>query len=300
MRVTDSFRFQVYAANLSTLKEQMDQMTTEVSSGKKVLVPSDDPASFSQNMQVTAEKNQNTQYASNLNSLQAKGAYYETSVNSIGDVLTTVKQLAVQMSSSTVDASSRSTAADQVDEIIQQLVAVGNTKVGNTYIFGGKKANVAPYQADGSVAGGSVGGVAKVAVNSSTTVDAGISGDTIFDGTVNGQSVNIFNTLQQFSQDLRSNNTTALHTDSTNIDNCVDLTANNLSYVGTYNKNITGLLSANSTADTTLAQTSSSLVDADTAKAISDYTTLSTAYQAALYTMSKVMSLSILNYLPPA
>ena len=78
----------------------------------------------------------------------------------------------------------------------------------------------------------------------------------------------------------------------------MDLTANNLAYVGTYTKNINDLLTANASADTTLSQTSSDLVSADMAKAISDYSTLSTAYQAALYTMSKVESISILNYLP--
>ncbi len=296
MRVTDNFRFQVYTSTLSTLKEQMDNATTEVASGKKVVVPSDDPTSYAQNMQITAEQSQNTQYASNLNSLQAKGAYYETSLNSIGDLLTTVKQLAVQMSSSTVDASSRTAAADQINHITTQLAALGNTKVGDTYIFGGKQANTPPYQADGTFSG--TDDVAKVAVDASTTIDAGISGNTVFKGTVNGQTVDIFATLNQFSADLAANNTTALQTDSTNIDNCVDLTSNNLASVGTYTKNISSLLATNTTTATTLTQTSSNLVDVDMASAVSNYTTLSTAYQAALYTMSKVESLSIMNYLP--
>lgn len=301
MRVTDSFRFQVYTATLSTLKAQMDNATTEISSGKKVLVPSDDPTSFAQNMQVTAEQSQNTQYGSNLTSLQAKGAYYETSLNSIGDLLTTVKQLAVQMSSSTVDANLRTAAADQVDGYIQQLVAVGNTKVGDTYIFGGKKSSSAAYSLDSSTNDVTFNGtddVARVAVNASATIDGGISGSSVFTGEVNGQGVDIFATLKQFRDDLANNDTAALATDSTNIDNCVDLTANNLAYVGTYTKNIGSLLTTNATTDTTLTETSSNLVDVDTAKAYSDYTTLSTAYQAALYVMSKVESLSILNYLP--
>ena len=301
MRVTDSFRFQTYTATLSTLESQMDTLTNQIASGKKVLVPSDDPASYARNMQITAEQSQNAQYASNLNSLQANGAYYQTSLNSIGDILTTVKQLAVQMSSSTVDASSRSAAADQVDSYIQQLAAVGNTKVGDTYIFGGEKANGAAYTLDSttnSVTFNGTDNVAKVAVNTSTTVDASISGNTVFTGTVNGQNVDIFATLQQFGNDLANNDTAAVQADLTDIGNCVDLTANNLAYVGTYTKNISSLLTTNTTTGTTLTETSDNLVDVDTAQAYSDYTTLSTAYQAALYVMSKAESLSILNYLP--
>ncbi|MGD0231310.1 MAG: flagellar hook-associated protein FlgL, partial [Syntrophorhabdales bacterium] len=255
MRVADAFRFQVYTSTLSTLEAQMDNATTQIASGKKVNVPSDDPASYAQNLQITAELSQNTQYGNNLNSLQTTASYYNTSLNTISNVLTSVEQLVVQQSSSTVDANSRSTAAGEVNDLIQQLVTVGNTKVGDTYIFGGKNSNEAPYTLDSSTNSVTFNGtndVAKVAVDSSSTVDAGISGNTVFTGTADGQSVNIFDTLQQLSQDLQNNDTTALQTDLTNVDACVDLTANNLSYVGTYTKNITNLLNANATANTTL------------------------------------------------
>ncbi len=296
MRVADNFRYQLYQTTLSNLKAQMDKSTQEVASGKKVMVPSDDPSSYAQNLQILTQQSQNSQYKSNLNSLQALGSYYETSVNSVSNILSSVQQLAIEQASSTVDANSRSTAAEQVNDIIRQLVTLGNTKVGDTYAFGGTKANTPAYASDGTFLGSTQ--VGQVAVNSSTTVDAGISGQTVFTGTANGQSVDIFQTLQTFSQDLSNNNTAGLQTDLTNINNCVDLTANNLAYVGTYTKNINDLLTANATADTTLAQTSSDLVSVDMAKAISDYSTLSTAYQAALYTMAKVESISILNYMP--
>jgi flagellar hook-associated protein 3 FlgL len=288
--------YQSYVTTLSNLKSQMDQATEEVSSGKKVVVPSDDPSAYAQNLEVLAEQSQNTQYKSNLTSLQTLSGYYQNSLNTVSSVLTSAKQLAVQMASDTVDESSRTAAASQVNDMISQLVAVGNTKVGDTYIFGGMKADTAPYAADGTFSGTSA--VGQVAVDSSTTMAAGISGNTVFNGSVNGQTVNIFTTLQQFATDLANNDTGALQTDTTNIDNCVDLTANNLSYVGTYADNISSLLTTNSNTDTTLTQTSSSLTGVDMAQAVSDYTTLSTAYQAALYTMSKVESLSILNYLP--
>jgi len=274
----------------------MDQSTQEIASGKKVMVPSDDPSSYAQNLEILAQQSQNTQYKNNLDSLQAQGSYYETSVNSISNVLSSIQQLAIEMASSTVDANSRASAANQVDDIIQQLVTVGNTKVGDTYIFGGTMATNAPYTSNGTFQGSAE--VGQVAVNNSSTVDAGISGQTIFTGTANGQAVDIFQTLQTFRQDLSANNTAGVQTDLGNINNCVDLTANNLAYVGTYTKNISNLLTANSNTDTTLSQDSSDLVSADMAKAISDYSTLSTAYQAALYTMAKVESLNILDYLP--
>ncbi|MGD0657395.1 MAG: flagellin [Syntrophorhabdales bacterium] len=306
MRVADAFRYQLYQTTLSNLKTQMDQSTQEIASGKQVMVPSDNPSSYAQNLQILAEQSQNSQYKSNLDSLQALGSYYTTSVNQVGNILSSVQQLATEQASSTVSADSRTSAADTVNDLIQQLVTLGNTKVGDTYIFGGTKSNTTAYSANGTFVGSAQ--VGQVAVDTSTTVDAGISGQTIFNGTISGETVtlggvsqsniDIFGVLKQFSQDLAANNTSGIQTDMANISSCVDLTANNLAYVGTYTGNINNLLTSNSTANTTLTTDSSNLVNVDMAKAISDYSTLSTAYQAALYTMAKVESISILNYLP--
>lgn len=295
MRVTDAYRFEVYKKNLSDLKAKMDKATTQVSSGKKVLLPADDPGAFSKNIEITSELSRNEQYKKNLNSLQTAGSYYQTALNTLSNILTTVQQLAVQDSSDTVDADSRSAAADQIDDIISQLVAVGNTKVGSTYLFGGKASNTAPYAADGTFSGTS--DVTKVSVDSATTVDGSISGNRIFKGTVDGNAVDIFATLTKFSSDLRSNDASGIRADLDSINNCVTLTANNLAYVGTYTANIKSLLTSNTTASTSLTEISSSLVGADLAEAITDYSTISTAYQAALLTMSKVMSLNILDYM---
>ncbi len=296
MRVGDSFQFQTYASTLMNLKSQMDQATQEISSGEKVIAPSDDPSAYAQNLEVLAEQSQNTQYKSNLTSLQTLSGYYQNSLNTVSNVLTSAEQLAEQMASDTQDATTRTSAASEVGSMIDELVTVGNTKVGDTYIFGGEDAGTAPYQSDGTFVGSSQ--VGQVAVDSSSTMAAGISGNTIFNGTVDGQSVNIFTTLSQFQTDLTNNNTTGIQTDLNNIGNCVSLTTGNLSYVGSYANSISSLLTTNSNTDTALSTTSSNLVGVDMAQAVSDYTTLSTAYQAAIYTMSKASSLTILNYLP--
>ncbi len=310
LSVGDAYRYNAYVTTLSNLQSQLDQTTEEVSSGKKVASPSDNPSSYAQNLEIVAEQTQNTQCANNLNSLKTSASYYETSVNSVSDILTTVKQLAVETASSTSDSNARSDAATEVDNLIEQLVSVGNTKAGSSYLFGGTNASNPAYTVDTSsgtpvVTFQGSAEVGQVAVTSSTTVAAGFSGQSIFSGTVNGTSVDIFQTLTTFSEDLKntsglssSQQLSALQTDMSNIDNCVDLTANSLSAVGSYTSNITNLLATNSTTDTSLTQISSELVDADTAQAISQYSTLSTAYQAALYVMAKVESMNILQYLP--
>jgi flagellar hook-associated protein 3 FlgL len=294
MRITDSFKYDLYKNIFSALKEKMDKNQAMVASGRKILTPSDDPAAFAKSMQIDAQKSMNDQYRKNLNSLKATGAYYETSVNTISDLLTKAKELALQMASDTVDATARKSAAEEIDGIIQQLAAVGNTKVGSTYIFGGKKSNIAPYNLDGNFSGTEE--VTKVAVDSSNTMDGSISGSRIFTDGLDG-GVDIFETLKGFRSHLSDNDLSGIQDDINKINACVDLTADSLSYVGVYTKRIETLLSANETRGLTLTETQSDLMDADTVQLITEFNTLTTAYQAAAYTMAKVQDLSLLNYL---
>jgi flagellar hook-associated protein 3 FlgL len=306
VRVSDSFRYNIYKNNLSALKEKMDKTTSMISSQRKILVPSDDPVAFARNVEIGSQLNANTQYIRNLNSLKTTASYYETSINTITDLMTRVKELATQALSDTMDENGRTIIAEEIDGIIGQLAAVGNTKVGNTYIFGGKQANEIPYtlqpdpdnptDPDASYyqfRSGSAG-VTKVAMDSSTTIDSGIIGSKVFDG-----AVDIFKTLKTFSNDLKASTTdhASLDADFGDINTFIDETANNLAYVGTYTRKIETFLTANETRELTLTTAASDLMDVDPVSAITDYTALSNAYESSLYIMSKVRDLSILNYL---
>lgn len=304
MKVSDSYMYDYYTDTLSKLKTQLEEAVTRVSSGLDVSSPSDSPVAYSQNLKVQTQLSQNEQYKSNLQSLQTTGSYYNTCLTSIGDIMTAITQLATEESSDTATSEARTTAASQVDSYIEQLVSLGNTKVGDTYIFGGKNSTSAPfsiaYDASGNITGVTFSGttdVNKVAVNSTTSLKAGVSGSTIFTGTADGASVDIFSTLIQFATDLRNNDTTALTSDLDSINRCVGLTSANSASVGSYLSNISDLLNMNTTTTKTLTETSSNLVSADTVAALSDYVALQTAYQAAAYCMSKVEGLTVLKYM---
>lgn len=298
MRIADRMRYEMFKTNIGTLKEKIDKNQAMIASGKKILAPSDDPVIAARSIELGAEKNMNAQYKRNLGKLQMAGAYYETSVNTIHDLLTRVKELAVSSASDNTDAAGRKTAAEEVDQIIKQLVTVGNTKVAGTYIFGGKKSDAAPFSVVGdNVEWSGTDDVSKVAVGTSSWLEAGISGKAIFGQGADDAHCRIFEVLRQFQSDLNSNDRDAVSADIGDIDDAVDLTANNLSYIGTYTRTIESLLQTNELKDTILTTTESSMVDADVVQLISDLNTLSTAYQSLLYSMSKIQDLSIANYL---
>ena len=147
MRVTSKQMFDQMKVSLQAAQSGISKIQSQISSGKKVDRPSDDPVVYTQSTLVDAEKSVNTQLNRNLERIKTFGTMYESTFNNVNDLLTQAKQLALTYSDDTISPADRKTAAQAVQDIIEQLVTMGNTKLANTYIFGGTKANQAPFRA---------------------------------------------------------------------------------------------------------------------------------------------------------
>ncbi len=146
MRVTDKTMFDQMKGSLQTAVSGINKDQEEISSGKKINLPSDDPVIYTEATLLNAQQGTNTQISRNLASIKSLGSMYESTFNSVNDLLSQAKQLALTYSDATMSPSDRQTGAQAVENIIEQLVTLGNTKLNNTYIFGGTKANQAPFQ----------------------------------------------------------------------------------------------------------------------------------------------------------
>jgi flagellar hook-associated protein 3 FlgL len=299
MRVTDSYRYEVFKNSLSILKERLAKTEEMIASEKKILAPSDDPVGTSQYMQLKAQKDTNSQYVKNIQQLSTLGGAYETAANGVSEILAKAKELATTMASDTQDASTRRIAATEVESMIEELVTLGNSRVGSTYIFGGKKSDTTAFtlnDADYSVTFNGSSDVLKVQIASGQTENMGISGEKFF-GTAPLSSSNMFNILKDLRDALNNNDRTAIGASLDGIDNAVNLAANDLSYVGTRNNKLTGFSDTMMNNNIGLQTIMSSIMDVDTVQAYTDYTTLTNAYEASLSVINKMQQMNILDYL---
>ena len=92
-----------------------------------------------------------TQVQTNLSTANAVAntadSALQQSANSIVNQLTTI---AAQGATSTTSATTRTSLAQQVEELEQQLVSIADTSLQGNYIFGGDDQSIAPYTFDGT------------------------------------------------------------------------------------------------------------------------------------------------------
>jgi flagellin-like hook-associated protein FlgL len=144
MRISDSMRYKLFQMNVSRVGQQLDDIEKKISTQKNINTPSDDPIKYTTNVLYDAEQSLGTQYNNNLQRLSTVISMYDVSLSAVGSQLDNLTQLANNFD--TMDQDLRSSATEQVKGIIEQFVTIGNTKLGNSYIFGGQQAHVPPFQ----------------------------------------------------------------------------------------------------------------------------------------------------------
>jgi flagellar hook-associated protein 3 len=146
MRIADKFKYDLFLYQFNTVKSSLDRVQEQIASQKKVNRPSDDPVAFSTYVGLKAESILYEQLDKNIQHVTTFGRIYETCFSTMGDLLGDAKEVAINHASGSMDSALRETAVTQVESIIEQLVTLGNTVVGDTYVFGGKQSTTAPFR----------------------------------------------------------------------------------------------------------------------------------------------------------
>jgi len=185
MRITDRFKYDLFLYQFNTVKSSLDHVQEQIASQKKVNRPSDDPVAFSTYVSLNSESLLYEQLDRNIQRVTTFGKVYDTCFSTIGDLLAQAKEVAINHASGSMDDALRETAVTQIEGIIEQLVTLGNTVVGDTYVFGGKQSTSAPfrlnpdYSVDFLVADGSDAGN-KIYVDRGKTAQYTVSGKDAF------------------------------------------------------------------------------------------------------------------------
>ncbi len=144
MRISESMRYRLFQSCINSMGQQLTDIEKKISTQKKINAPSDDPLIFARCVEYDSDLSVGTQFNDNLQRLKTLVGMYDTSMSSIDDQLATLGEMAAGYDS--VDTSLRQSYVDELQGIIEHLVTVGNTRLGNTYIFGGQQADSSPFR----------------------------------------------------------------------------------------------------------------------------------------------------------
>jgi len=170
--------------NLYKNYTKMDKSQQMLSSQKKFLRPSDDPIGVTRSLRLTTEILNMYQYKRNTEDSDSWLRSSEQAVNNMLAVMQRIRELTVQGSTDTYSPEDRKKIADEIIELKNQLISIGNTTYAGSYLFSGFKTDKALLNKDGTydLGGGILSGgeIIEVNVGISDRIGMNILGQRIF------------------------------------------------------------------------------------------------------------------------
>ena len=132
-----------YALHLHS--EAMTRLQEQASTGSRINRVSDDPSAAYRVMGLNTQERSLTNYADNLSEVVSLLDLSSTAVEEIASALTETRTRLTQIAGGIYGEDARQRAAEGIDDILEQVVSLANTKHMGQYIFGGGDLSSVPY-----------------------------------------------------------------------------------------------------------------------------------------------------------
>ncbi len=152
MRIATSSLYSEQSSSIDDLYATYQNQGQELSTGKSLNVPSDDPTVIAQDLNVRADNAVQTQLGKNYSDLTNELTTVDGALSNLTNALQSARNLAVEGASDTMNASQRADLGTQVDQILQEVIGFANTQYNGKYVFSGTNvpASVPLVQGQGS------------------------------------------------------------------------------------------------------------------------------------------------------
>jgi flagellar hook-associated protein 3 FlgL len=153
VRVTNNMRQEQALRDLQAKLAEQAKVQDQLATGKRFPRPSEDPVAAGRSLRADRSLRGIQQYRRNIASVRARVDAEESVLDQITEMLTRAKELGISESTGTSTATTRAGAVTELDAIITQVIQLGNTKVGDEYLFGGHQTTTSPFLSDGTYMG---------------------------------------------------------------------------------------------------------------------------------------------------
>jgi flagellar hook-associated protein 3 FlgL len=191
MRLSSTTIFENGVNSMLARQSELAKTQNQISTGRRVLTPSDDPVAASQALDLTEAKGINKQYSDNAAAVTARLALQETSLSAMTRLLQDVKTLTVQAGDGALNASDLRSIADEIDGRYRELLGLANATDGSgEYLFAGYRTRTTPFEetAPGVVVYLGDEGRREVAVSASRSIALNDSGSEVLTRIKNGNT----------------------------------------------------------------------------------------------------------------
>ncbi len=291
-RVTQNMITDRSMVNLHGSMARLSRTQEQLSTGRVINRPSDDPVGTTSAMRLRSSLAQVAQHQNNAEDGAGWLAMADTTLTGSTELVRRAKELAIQGGNGSNGPQAMAALGKEVAQLRDALLAAANTTYLGRPIFGGVTSGATAYDASGTYVGTSGAGVMRtVATGSRIRVDQ--DAQAAF-GPATGD---VFADLAKLSNDLTAGNVTGIRDGLTALDAGLERLTSALADVGTRANRLDRAIEAAKNTTITLTQNLTEIENVDLAAATVQLKMQEVGYQAALGATSRVIQPSLLDFL---
>ncbi len=181
MRVTNQMVSNTVVFNMQRSLQRFMQLQTEMSSGRRINKPSDDPLGTLRDLSYRGELSKIEQYRANINGAMNWTMNYDGLLADVTDKLSRAKELATTMADEFPDANAREGVAEEIRGIFNGLMTSANSELEGKYVFSGYKTqNEALVATSSGVVFDGNSGLSEIAIGTASTEIMNLLGNEVF------------------------------------------------------------------------------------------------------------------------
>lgn len=302
MRISSNGLFDTSVSRLNDLQSKLDKIAQQVSSGRKLANPSEDPVAAGRTLELNQSQAINQQYTRNREFAKNTLGVVDGTLTGISDTLQSINEQVVAAGSGAISVNDRLTIATILKGHRDQLLSLANTTDGaGNYLLSGTKSDkpafvesnsgvISIYQGDTTQSA--------IQVDNARTLAASVTADSLF-----GADAAFFTGLDSLMIALNEPTTTAtdlqtaLNTFSGQFSTSFDNVTNAQMSVGIRMQRIDEMDKSGASREAQFTESLSALQDLDYNKALSDLSRQQLVLQAAQQTFAKLSDMSLFNFL---
>ena len=292
MRVTQSMITRNALIRVNQNRSKMTEAQNNISSGKKINKPSDDPTLYARINRLQNSLNQNEQY---LSKVQYADGWITNSISmleQISDLVFEVKDVAEKGADDQFGPEGRLTLASKLNGLIQESLAIANSQYLGKSVFAGTQTDASqPFVYNAGVISyvGNDEGISR-SYSENIKVTINTTGQELMDTGLFDSMTNLYNALN-------NNDVTAIQTEMDNLDSSMQDILALTSDMGARQKTISMIQSRLEQSNVDISGFLSDARDANLDEEIVRFKAEELAFQASLQATSNVLKLNIMNYL---
>lgn len=295
MRVSEKQRFLLSQTRINQHRTRQIDLSAQLSSGKKLLKPSDDSLGAKKLAALTSEHRRVEQHGRNIDSARHLLSTADHTLNESSLTLYRAKELVIRGLNSAMTPADRDFLADEIASLRDHLQSLANTRTNNRYIFGGYASTTPPYDNAFAFVGDT--NATRFEVGDGELIQATTPGGAAFgDGTA--ATVDVFDNLNLLEAAVRVGSEVDMQNELERLETSVEQVITTRQRIGLQINRLDGAETVASYLNTRLPETMAELSDVDFTAAVTELKMVENALQATIATSSRLMKgTSLLDYI---